>query len=150
MKPHAAWAWVVVLCLTVLGDQRLRAEKVDDAWLKKVATLPAKEQVEAVAKKLKELNPDFDGKVTHKIEDGVVTEFGFITDNVKDISPVKALTGLKALDCKGSDHHKGKLADLSPLKDMRLTTLNCRFTQVSDLSPLKGLRLCLTCHRSRA
>ena len=53
------------------------AEKVDDAWLKQVAALPAEKQVEAVAKKLKELNPDFDGKVTPKIEKGVVTEFGF-------------------------------------------------------------------------
>ena len=33
-------------------------------WVKEVAALPAEKQVEAVAKKLKELNPGFDGKVT--------------------------------------------------------------------------------------
>ena len=32
--------------------------------MKDVAALPAEKQVEAVAKKLQELNPGFDGKVT--------------------------------------------------------------------------------------
>ena len=68
-----------------------------DAWLKQVAALPAEKQVEAVAAKLKELNPGFDGKVTHTIENGVVTELQFLTDNVTDISPVRALTGLQEL-----------------------------------------------------
>lgn len=47
---------------------------VDDAWVKQVAALTAEKQVEVVRAKLKELHPDFDGKVTHKVEDGVVTE----------------------------------------------------------------------------
>ena len=75
------------------------AEKVDDAWLKQVAALPAEKQVEAVVKKLKELNPDFDGKVKPKIDQGVVTEFSFDTDDVTDISPVRVLAGLKSLSC---------------------------------------------------
>ena len=59
MKSHASWGWVVALCLTVLGISSqawtgLRAEKVDDAWLKQVAALPAEKQVEAVVKKLKD------------------------------------------------------------------------------------------------
>ena len=33
-------------------------------WMKDVAALPAEKQVDAVAKKLQELNPGFDGKVT--------------------------------------------------------------------------------------
>ena len=43
-------------------------------WMKQVANLPADKQVEAVAKKLKELNPGFDGKVTPKIDFLDVTE----------------------------------------------------------------------------
>ena len=35
-----------------------------EAWTKQVAGMPAEKQVEAVAKKLQELNPGFDGKVT--------------------------------------------------------------------------------------
>ena len=81
--------------------------KVDDAWLKQVAAMPAEKQVEAVAAKLKELNPGFDGKVTHKIEDGVVTELQFVTDNVTDISPVRALAGLQDSDCAAALRGKG-------------------------------------------
>jgi len=65
-------------------------------------------QADAVATKLKELNPGFDGKVTHKKEGNVVTAFEFVTDNVTDISPVRALTGLKSIRCWGG--YDGKTA----------------------------------------
>ncbi len=117
-------------------------------WMKDVAALPAEKQVEAVAKKLMELNPGFDGKVTGaegrstpKIEKGVVTEFTFISDNVTDISPVRALAGLKGLICGGGIAAKGKLSDLSPLRGVKLTYLDCGRTTVSDLSPLQGMPL---------
>ena len=117
-------------------------------WIKEVAALPAEKQVEAVVKKLKELNRGFDGKVTGgngtgtpKIENGVVTEFRFCTDNVTDISPVRALAGLKSLACAGSGPDKGKLADLSPLEGTPLSSLRVYCTQVSNLSPLRGMPL---------
>ena len=58
-----------------------------------VAALPAEKQVEAVAKKLQELNPGFEGRSrrTITIKSGVVTKLEFATDNVTDISPVRAL-----------------------------------------------------------
>ncbi|HEV3255341.1 MAG TPA: protein kinase [Gemmataceae bacterium] len=116
--------------------------KVDDAWLKQVAAMPAERQVEAVVKKLKELNPGFDGRVTHKIENGVVTDLEFLTDNVTDISPVRALAGLKVLTCADHAQGKGRLSDLSPLKGMPLTMLNCNFNmQLANLSPLKDMKL---------
>src|SRR5262249_34444292 len=43
------------------------------AWERVVTGLPAAEQVKAVAARLKELNPDYDGKVAPTIENGVVT-----------------------------------------------------------------------------
>ena len=47
-----------------------------------VAALPAEQQVKAVADKLKERNPGFDGKVKHQLNgDNVVTELEFSTDN---------------------------------------------------------------------
>ncbi len=78
-------------------------------WMKTVATLSAYNQVEAVAKKLQELNPGFDGKVTPNFEGRVVTELRFYSDNVTDISPVRALVGLNVLNCNGSSFQKGKL-----------------------------------------
>jgi eukaryotic-like serine/threonine-protein kinase len=116
-----------------------QAEGVEP-WLKGVAALPAEEQVEALAAKLKEINPAFDGTLRHKIDSGVVTELQLLTDGVTDLSPVRALTGLKRLHCGGT-RGKGRLEDLSPLKGMKLTALVCSGTQVSDLSPLQGMPL---------
>jgi hypothetical protein len=65
----------------------------------------------------------------------------FYTDHVTDISPVRALVGLKALKCVGSYAGKGKWSDLSPLEGMKLTTLICTSTPVSDLAPLQGMPL---------
>jgi len=118
-----------------------RKDSGPDRWIKAVAALPAEKQVEAVVKKLQQLNSDFDGSVTQKIEGGVVTEFTLATDNVTDISPVRALAGLKNLKCAGSGPGKGILSDLSPLKGMPLTFLDCGWTKVSDLSPLQGMHL---------
>ena len=102
-------------------------------WMKHVATLPAEEQADAVAKKLQELNPGFDGKETHAIEGNVVTELEFATDSVTNLSPVRALTRLKSLKCASNiwDASKrvGTLSDLSPLKGMALTTLDVRCTK---------------------
>ena len=115
---------------------------VDDAWVKQVAAFPAEQQVDAVAAKLKELNPGFDGKVKPTIEGGGVVGLEFVTDNVTDISPLRALPELKSLNCRGSaDVWNGRLADLSPLKGMALTALECGRTRVSDLSPVKGMPL---------
>jgi serine/threonine protein kinase/Leucine-rich repeat (LRR) protein len=135
--------------VAVVPPKKLPA-KVDQAWLNQVAAMPAEKQVEAVAAKLKELNPGFDGKVTHGIGNGVVTNLTFLADNLTDISPVRALKNLNWLNCNGSGGGKGKLSDLSPLKGMPLTALNCDDTQVADLSPLKGMPLTsLTCGNTK-
>src|SRR5438132_1705351 len=42
-----------------------------DEWLKHVASLPAQQQVKAVALRLRELNPGFDGQESHVIENDV-------------------------------------------------------------------------------
>ena len=145
---------IPMLCVlsTLAGCSSPTAEQQEAA----VAQLPAEEQVEAVAKKLQELNPGFDGKTTPTIFKGVVVGLQFCTDNVTDISPVRALAGLKNLSCGGSSLSNissesglvgsGKLVDLTPLKGMPLTELDCGQTQVTDLTPLKGMPLTtLTC-----
>ncbi len=117
-------------------------------WMKDVQAMPAEKQIEAVSKKLVELNPGFDGKLmgpkeigTPKIENGIVTELNFSTDNATDISPVRALVRLKSLWCGVGSGKKARLSDLSPLGGMGLTFLNCNDSQVTDLSPLKGMPL---------
>jgi tRNA A-37 threonylcarbamoyl transferase component Bud32 len=114
---------------------------VPDSWEKSVAVLSAHQQVEAVVRRLKELNPRFDGRVTPTIEYGVVTGLQFVSDEVEDLSPVHALKDLRVLHCDGSSPGKGKLKDLAPLRGLRLTAFNCRCTAVADLSPLRGMPL---------
>jgi len=61
--------------------------------------MPASEQVKAIIARLKDLNPGFDGQVAPTIEDGVVTELNINGKDVRDLSPVRALVGLKVLTC---------------------------------------------------
>ena len=120
------------------------------AWERRVAALPAEEQVKAVADRLRELNPDFDGKLTHGITGGNVVAVKFSSDHVTNIAPVRALLQLTELDCSGTEFKSGRLADLSPLKGMALENLLCYDTAVSDLSPLKGMLLAyLQCSHTR-
>jgi Leucine-rich repeat (LRR) protein len=116
-----------------------------EQWMKDAASKPAEQQIEAVSKKLIELNPDFDGKVTPTIENDIVTGFEIVTDNVTNIAPIRALAGLKALRCDGTvsptGEVRGKLVDLSPLKGMQIETFSFPYTAVSDLSPLRGMPL---------
>jgi hypothetical protein len=115
-------------------------------WEKSVAALPAEEQVKAVSSRLKKLNPHFDGRLTPTIQGGVVRELKLSAENLQDISPLRTFPDLTSLDFKGRFGVRGLLTDLSPLKGMKLTALNCEWTQVSDLSPLKDMPLTtLTC-----
>ncbi|MBM3889084.1 MAG: formylglycine-generating enzyme family protein, partial [Verrucomicrobia bacterium] len=89
------------------------------AFCAEVAALPPQEQVARVAAKLKELNPGFDGKETHKIEADKVTELAFSSVAVTNIVPVKALTGLKKLTLvPWSKGAKSALSNLSPLQGL--------------------------------
>jgi Leucine-rich repeat (LRR) protein len=119
-------------------------------WAEQVAALPPDEQVEAVARKLQERNPGFGGKVKPTVADGLVTGLAFVTVNVTEVAPVRALPGLRDLSCTGGAAGNGKLADLSPLAGLPLATLNCSGTQVSDLAPLCGMPLkSFTCTGTR-
>ncbi len=116
------------------------------AWISEVQSMPAEKQIEAVSKKLVELNPGFDGKITAPdfksppvVEDGIVSEMAFSAEKVLDISPVRAFSKLRVLVCAHIGAGIGKLTDLSPLSGMSVETLRCYRTRVYDLTPLRGL-----------
>ncbi len=111
-----------------------------DAWLASVASLAPEEQMPRVIARLKELNPGYDGEEQHRIAGGCVTELTIPSAAVKDLAPLKALAGLQQLVC-GSASARSQLADLAPLRGMRLVSLSCLSAQVSDLSPLRGAPL---------
>jgi Leucine-rich repeat (LRR) protein len=108
------------------GEFGKAAAPFTDADVQRIAALPAEQQVEEVRKELKRRNPGFDGKVEHKIEGGVVTEFSMLTDKVTDISPIRVWSALRLLACDGSTTQfkpNGQLEDLTPLEGMNLSDL---------------------------
>ncbi len=112
----------------------------EEEWFRHTAALPLEAQVAAVAARLKERNPGFDGKVNHRVEDGG-SVVNFSGDEVTDLAPVRAIRGLRWLECAGSNPENAKLTDLSPLKGLKLEGLNIPYTKVVDLSPLEGMPL---------
>lgn len=110
-------------------------------WQSGVSRRDPEVLMKAVVRKLQELNPGFDGKVTYKTSGTVVTDLTFFSDNVTDLSPLRVLEDLTALDCRGSSRGKSKLSDLSPLQGLKLGTLNMPDTAVRDWSPLQGMPL---------
>lgn len=123
------------------APHQAKAPPTFDEWKQYVAALPAEQQVKEVVARLKKRNPDFNGDIKSTIKDGDVIGLEFNSDHVADLSSLQAMPRLQSLVCSGSNDHRGKLSDLSPLKGMKLTLLNCNFTRVADLAPLHGMPL---------
>jgi Leucine-rich repeat (LRR) protein len=112
-----------------------------ERWEKCVAEQPAEQQVEAVVQRLKELHPRFDGAVAPTFSNGVVIGLALNTNQVSDLSPLRALARLEALECKGYVNFNGLLSDLSPLRGLPLKRLIFHDNPVTDLSPLRDMPL---------
>ncbi len=126
---------------------RAAPRPVDDPWLKSVAALAPEAQVKAVIQKLREHNPEYDGKHAAGIEGGQVVSFEFKTIKVWDVSPVRALASLKKLGCDGmwddvrKELSNGLLESLEGLRGLKLESLNCGLNPIRDLSPLSEMPL---------
>ncbi len=122
-------------------ERERRRAAAFESWLGEVAALPAKQQVSAVQVKLRQLNPGFDEPLAPTEEGGRVTGLALAVDHVSDLSPLRALRGLRTLDCRGSPGKKGRLTVLASLRGLKLSTLICRDTPVRDLAPLRDMPL---------
>lgn len=124
-----------------------------DEFLKGVPALLAENQVRAVSERLRKLNAGFSGAIKPTIDKNVVVGLQLNSDDVIDISPVRALAGLKTLDCSGTGGPKlatAKFKDLSPLRGLQLKGLNCQQTNVAVLEPLRGIPLeVLVCNNTQ-
>ena len=129
------------------------------AFFDHVVTLPAEQQAEAVAKKLMEINPGFDGAFEKIIHNGQVIEFTFVTDKITtpttDLWPVRAFPALRRFWCRGSanrgDHgtYNGNESDLGQLRGMQLMSISIKDAPIKDLSPLGAMPLThLACYRT--
>jgi eukaryotic-like serine/threonine-protein kinase len=113
----------------------------DDAWVAKVIVLKGKEKLAAVTERLRKLNPDFKTEVAPKFVDDEVRELELSTQHIRDLSPVRVLTGLRVLVCWGGEGKRSPFSELSQLRGLKLTRLDCSNTSVSDLAPLVGMPL---------
>lgn len=118
--------------------------RISEEWFRDTGLLPANELVRAVSEKLRELNPAFKGELKPTIVDSRVVGIEFLTDDITDILPLRAMQDLNSLTCRGTYTTKsnGRLANLAPLRGMKLTKLAIDFNeQIGDLSPLEGMPL---------
>ncbi|MFA6561612.1 MAG: leucine-rich repeat domain-containing protein [Verrucomicrobiia bacterium] len=127
------------------GAQRAPLQKTTPLQLTMPTSAPsglsAKKQIEQFVVKMKELNPDFDGQVTHEADGRKVTELVFVTTGITDISPVQNFKYLRKLVC-GRWRTTSSLADISPLKGLPLNFLDIQCCSlVRDLTPLSGMKL---------
>lgn len=108
------------------------------SWEQVVSSMPAKQQIQAVVARLEQDNPTFDASsIEHKIENGVVVSVRINPcDRLDDLTALRALSGLTDLRLSGNG-----AADLSPLKGMKLVTLETDGCPIKDLSPLAGMPL---------
>src|SRR4051812_29812515 len=66
----------------------------------------------------------------------------FSSANGTNIQPLKGPPELKKAFIAGrSTRPYSKLSDISPLKEMKLTRLDCSFTEVANLAPLEKMPL---------
>ena len=114
-------------------------------WVNQVRALSAEAQLKAVAAKLQELNPGYDGRWLPEytsFHDGVVGSVELAIDQIHDLLPIRAFPGLRHLACIGTKEGeavRGQLTDLSPLTDLPLVSLTITNTPVRNLAPLKNL-----------
>ena len=113
------------------------------SWREKVADLPIDNQRDAVLRKLEERNPHFDGtKKGEHIEDGKIVHFNLYSDQLTDLSPLRGFPHLRNVECQGRKNGSGKLKDLSTLRGLRLSGLNCGYNpEIADLTPLAKMPL---------
>jgi WD40 repeat protein/serine/threonine protein kinase/tetratricopeptide (TPR) repeat protein len=91
-----------------------------------ITATPAEKQVVLVADWLKECNPGFDGKVTPRIENRVVTGLDMPSPLVQDLTPLRALTGLRTLICRSTLAYDNRAeSDAAVLRSLQtLKTIN--------------------------
>lgn len=96
--------------------------------------------------KLKELNPEYDGKYTQAAEEGKVVELSIASENLQNIAPLKALSSLRKLEIEGvreagGQWRRNNVFDLRPLEGMKLEVLSVAGSGVSKLDPLRRMPL---------
>lgn len=117
-------------------------ESLNPAWLNFVSTLPVESRLQAISIEMQRRNPGFDGQLQELWKaDGEIRHVTVISDNVVDLMPLRAMTGLRKIAIPGSKSRSGIVEDLRPLTDFELEYLRCGWTRVKDLRPISKMPL---------
>ena len=124
----------------VIDAKAIDVEGQRRAWTESVAKLKPREQATEVVKRLKQLHPNF-----HETSLIPILERDSIAGlrvegaaALRDLSPLRAFSGLKDLVLVGNGY--GRL-DFEGLRGMQLSVLDTNGCRVFDLSPLAGMPL---------
>ncbi len=71
------------------------------AWIAEVQAMTAEEQIEAVSKKLVELNPGFEKDLRPFFKGKSIVGVEIVSDVLTDLSPLRALVNLQQVSCAG-------------------------------------------------
>ncbi|VTR91455.1 internalin f : Uncharacterized protein OS=Azospirillum lipoferum (strain 4B) GN=AZOLI_2723 PE=4 SV=1: LRR_4 [Gemmata massiliana] len=115
------------------------SDAIDDEWCRALSTRPPQEQLHVVLRALGKSNPGSDwAQGSGWVESYGVIRLTVNADTVSDLRPVRALTALNVIRCRGSARGLGVLTDLSPLSGLKLKELHCRNNPgLRDLSPIR-------------
>jgi formylglycine-generating enzyme required for sulfatase activity len=142
------------------NDNASMLQPMAPGWLDRVSRLSPEEQVTEFTAEMKRRNPEWDGVVTPTIADGQVVGITVDSLNLKDLSPIVVFSSLRELKASSSKINRElsdltpfaqmkslttvylgeceKIVDLSPLRDLPITSLIISNSGVSDLSPMAG------------
>lgn len=121
------------------AERPLAPNVIDDEWCRAIAAQPPQQQLTDVIRALGGLNPKYDWtKGSGWVESYGVIRITINADEVTDLRPVRALTGLSVVRCRGSATGLGILTDLLPLSDLKLKEFHCRNNpKLRDLSAIR-------------
>lgn len=108
---------------------------IDDAWIASVQKMTVEKQVEAIAAKLKELNPEYDGQYT--LENGGALALKSV--KISNLSPLRAASQVRSIAFIG-DWNLARITNIEPLAGLEVKVLRMPLLKVADLSPLKAVK----------
>ncbi len=140
-RTHEIAAEIVVQWTTIPQERSptsfwIFTSPISQTGMKRVAGLPAEQQVAAVADRLgRASTTDLTGKLRAYAFENRDRRGGasVSSDNVTDLSPLRAFTGLKELTCYAINTTNA-LADVSPLRGWLCPSSRLGWSQVVDLS----------------
>ncbi len=120
----------------------VEAEQAEfDAWVAQVrGKATAGAQVALVERRLIERNKDYVGPIQFEADqDGIVRKLVLKATRLDDISPVRALPGLKELICSAGPDRPTPVADLWPLRGLPLVSLDVAVVPQRDAPVLRQM-----------